>query len=264
MIKVVLVSLLVVAAALIYVPVRQLIGVGHVLSSYGNENTESCRLVEHPLLRGCEDGELHAETGTIFFACAINLADRSGWFPPLELANRSVVGSGGIVALDTKTLTPRRLAFESHDGEFTPHGIGLLLDPADAGKLIVHAVNHRRDGSVVDMFEHTLGSTTLLRIGTARNARLLASPNDVQPVGRTAFYATNDLATHGFLRQIEMLLSLRWSHVTYFERRGGADDTGAAAGGIDKWIVAAEHLAYPNGMLKHMKCTMKFPSPRFR
>ncbi|OAJ38627.1 hypothetical protein BDV3_004104 [Batrachochytrium dendrobatidis] len=236
MIKILLGSLLVAVIAVLYTPVSMFLTVGGALKTHSNINTATCRNVHDPLLVGCENGQLHPESGIIYYACAIHLDERDAWFPPTDHMNKSLASHGGIIAFDTKTETAVQLEFDSAAVEgFAPHGLGIYFDSTDPQAVYIHAVNHRHSGSVVEIFKHILGATTLEHIETAHNPEILYNPNDVHSVGPRSFYASNDRGSRSYFAKIsETLLALKWGHVVYYHD--------------GKWSIAAKNMAFPNGV----------------
>lgn len=104
------------------------------------------------------------------------------------------------------------------------HGFGIYEDPTtpvasttennnddDKKKelvLTLFVVNHRRTGSVVEVFEYTR-TTNDESLGVVRYVETVASelirtPNDVLAMGRRSFYVTNDhFYKQGYMRNIE-------------------------------------------------------------
>ncbi|KAI8925917.1 hypothetical protein BC831DRAFT_458757 [Entophlyctis helioformis] len=230
-------SLLVVLAALLALPVYQIVTVIRLFSTPANLHNDRCVPLVHPLLVGCEDGQVHIPSNTLYLACAVNITERDNWFPggDRRKADPAIPAHGAIVALDLATNIPTRLALPPAVAAFSPHGLGIMSDPANPSLVIIHAVNHRINGSVIEMFEHTVGSAALAHLGTASNQDILYNINDVVPVGRTAFYATNDHGTRGIvMRKLEVYGRFAWASVVHY-------DSG-------KWKVAAKEIRYANGI----------------
>lgn len=138
---------------------------------------------------------------------------------------------GAIMAYDLVRMgeTVRELTAE-FEAEFNPHGLGLWLE--ESGRGVLMAVNHRRDGHYVEIFDYAAGRLVHRR-STA--AAVMHSPNDVLPVGRDSFYVTNDHGSPSPARRLlEDYLQLNRSYLLYFD---GND-----------FRKAAEDLAYANGV----------------
>jgi arylesterase / paraoxonase len=60
------------------------------------------------------------------------------------------------------------------------------------GNLLVYAINHRRTGSMIERFHHTVGTNKLVyeRSFDCHN-ELCYTPNDVAVVGKDEFFVTN-------------------------------------------------------------------------
>ena len=60
------------------------------------------------------------------------------------------------------------------------------------GNILIYAINHRRTGSMIERFSHTIGSTLLVyeRSFDCHND-IIFTPNDVAVVGKDEFYVTN-------------------------------------------------------------------------
>jgi arylesterase/paraoxonase len=61
----------------------------------------------------------------------------------------------------------------------------------DPNKLFLFFVNHKRTGSVIEIFEHILNTKVLTHLNTVKHD-LIYTPNDVAPVSKNEFYVTND------------------------------------------------------------------------
>jgi len=60
------------------------------------------------------------------------------------------------------------------------------------GNILIYAINHRRTGSTIERFHHTIGSNSLIWERTFdANTDILFCPNDVAVVGKDEFYVTN-------------------------------------------------------------------------
>ena len=68
-----------------------------------------------------------------------------------------------------------------------------ILETSD-GNILIYAINHRRTGSMIERFHHTIGSNTLIyeRSFNCHNEHCY-TPNDVAVVGKDEFFVTNVL-----------------------------------------------------------------------
>jgi arylesterase/paraoxonase len=111
------------------------------------------------------------------------------------------------------------------DFSFQPHGVGLWVD-AEGERLFV--VNHRDGSALPDVAGgdshaavHTVELFDVDADGALTHAATvtgdeLVSPNDVAPVGRNAFYATNDHGyAGGIMRTLEDYLRIPAGDVVY-------------------------------------------------
>lgn len=115
---------------------------------------------------------------------------------------------------------------------FRPHGLGFLIDEAGGRSLFV--VNHPAGGAdTVEIFDvATDGELTHRR---TVSDPLFVSLNDVQPVGRDAFYATNDHGPGGeFWRMVQDFLMLDRANLVYFDGETAR--------------IAADGLSFANGV----------------
>lgn len=111
-------------------------------------------------------------------------------------------------------------------------------DDAAADTVTVATVNHRRTGSVIDLWSYKRGSSKLRHRKTI-SSPLIRTPNAVELVSHDSFYSTNDFHTPraGFLRVFETLSKQAWSDVVYYD------------GTADRVDVAATGLTFPNGIV---------------
>ena len=70
--------------------------------------------------------------------------------------------------------------------------IGFDYLETSPGNLLIYAINHRRTGSTIERFQHTIGSGTLVweRSFNCHND-IVYTPNDVAVVGKDEFFVTN-------------------------------------------------------------------------
>ena len=99
------------------------------------------------------------------------------------------------------------------------HGMDFYEDPTTLTSetknlaLTLFVINHRRTGSVVEVFEYTRkqdekddgnGSLGVVRYVETIANDLIRTPNDLVAMGRRSFYITNDhYYREGFMRHIE-------------------------------------------------------------
>jgi arylesterase/paraoxonase len=144
----------------------------------------ACSSIGHGVVEGCEDASLHRSSGNIFFACAESLRKRRAFWPPILRNNNSIAHYGHIFILHTETNVFTKLKFHKQNFEFSSHGLGIMENPNDKNIIWIAAVNHKMSGSVIERFEYTLGSDSLVHLKTISDQNLLRNPNDVLPVGK--------------------------------------------------------------------------------
>jgi arylesterase/paraoxonase len=143
-----------------------------------------------------------------------------------------------LLDLQTGQVTPMRMDGWNSSWDFRPHGISMYVPP-DLRKepsLTVGFVNHRRDWSVIELFDWHPGDTHLKWRDTIKN-KFITTPNDLTMTSSEAFYVTNDHRHRfpGVWRTLEEYLQRPWSNVMYRNDRG-------------KVTVATDGLAYANGI----------------
>lgn len=100
---------------------------------------------------------------------------------------------------------------------FHAHGLGLVQGESS---VIVAAVNHAIQGDTIELFDYIPGSTDIVHYETV-SSDLLYSINDVVPIDRKRFYATNDSKfVKGILFYIEKVFGMSWSSVVYRDGNG--------------------------------------------
>ncbi|KAJ3164172.1 Serum paraoxonase/arylesterase 2 [Irineochytrium annulatum] len=212
-------------------------------------NAENCRKRGRELGLSCEDIVLHHPSGVAFLACD-NLEARQKYWPPIERWDTKFAGTGKIFMMDLKVtrstegilaacidveirdihrinfhFTTQKTSAEklvaldlaNFKGKLTTGGLGIWWDEADRDLVILNLVNHAPGGSTIEIFEHRLGSNMAIHLETVDASKgALNAPNNVQPVGRGSFYATNDHKFHkGVMRIVEEMFLTRWSHVVF-------------------------------------------------
>jgi arylesterase / paraoxonase len=198
-----------------------------------HQQYSDCYFEQSEELSGCENGQVDFETGISYLACAKNLTERRKWFPPTGSNDKSIFSHGGITLYNFKTGSIEILELEGLESEFQPHGLGIIEDPEEKDVILIAAVNHIRTGSVIEQFSHKRGSSVAKHYNTVK-LELLNNPNDVQPLSRHAFYATNDIRNEGIWKIIEKYGRKPWAYVVHYE-------DGAAR-------KVAQDLSYANGI----------------
>ncbi|XP_060776406.1 serum paraoxonase/arylesterase 2-like isoform X2 [Neoarius graeffei] len=114
-----------------------------------------------------------------------------------------------------RDLTELHIKGDFDAASFGPHGISIYTDEED-GSRYLFVVNHPHDNSQVEIFQYVEEENTLVHLKTIKH-ELLHDVNDIVAVGVENFYATNDHCfTNGFLKLLELLLSLSWCDVVYY------------------------------------------------
>ena len=145
-------------------------------------------------------------------ACVSDIKRRKEWMQRwTDWKKNHVMGTFFIYHFSNSTLVPLKINGLKY---FHSHGLGLVQD---GSSIIVAAVNHAKQGDSIELFEYSPGSLELNHYETVVS-ELLYSINDVIPLDRKKFYATNDSKYHkGFLFYIEKLFCLPWSYVVYHD-----------------------------------------------
>lgn len=98
-------------------------------------------------------------------------------------------------------MTP--LITKNFDKGLTLHGIGIYEDPDEPNELYIFLINHRINGSVIELFKHTLNTFELNYVKTFKH-ELFYNPNAVAPISKDEFYVTNDYYfTRPWLKSLE-------------------------------------------------------------
>jgi arylesterase/paraoxonase len=169
-----------------------------------------------------EDITIHPQSAMAFISSDDRRAHWSG-------SSRS--RQGAIYGFDLASASPRLMNLTADfPRELNSHGIGWWM--AQNGDLSLFVVNHRKDGHFVEIFDYRKGK---LFHRQSLSGALTHSPNDVLPVGPTAFYVTNDHGNSTVLgRMAEEYLQLARSYVLYYDGKS--------------FRKVGEGLAYANGI----------------
>ena len=196
--------LLVVAASFILVRFYAAAGQFTTLTAVMQVSAD-CRAL--PSVPGPEDIVIDHERGIAFVAAV----DRRA-----ILAGASEV-RGGIYAIDLQgdpagwVLRP----VTAHvPAEFQPHGLGLHISAS--GERTLSVVNHAGGVDKVELFN--VDQNGVLSHRASVQDPLFVNLNDVQPVGPTRFYATNDHGTSSsFWGSVHDLFGLARANLVYFD-----------------------------------------------
>ncbi len=184
----------------------------------------SCRVIQ--AVPGPEDIVIDRARGLAFVSATNRRVLMAGGKPSASLR-------GGIYLIDLNappdqwtlvSVTP------SSPESFRPHGLGLFIDREGTRSLFV--VNHPAGGSDEVVILDVDGQGGLSHRRTVSDP-LMVNLNDVQPVGRDRFYATNDHAS-GTSAALQDIFMLDRTTLVYFD---GA-----------KVRVVADGLTYANGV----------------
>lgn len=172
------------------------------------------------------DMYLDRTSGLLYLAC-LAPSLRQHWEPCLQQLNATAlpaVAPGYIATYDTRTGDQKTLAMEGLEGGLLPHGFDIFVDePSEEGaerKATVFAINHRVPknlllsaastgaDSVVEVFETTIGGSTLRHVQTVRShtrpslqtlvtfaqisSGAIVTPNSIVAISSIAFYVSND------------------------------------------------------------------------
>ena len=70
--------------------------------------------------------------------------------------------------------------------------VGFDILETSPGNILIYAINHRRTGSMIERFHHTIGSSSLVyQRSFDCNNDIIFTPNDVAVVGKDEFFVTN-------------------------------------------------------------------------
>ncbi|KAI8898244.1 hypothetical protein BC833DRAFT_448859 [Globomyces pollinis-pini] len=228
----VILAIIAVLTAILFPHVSTTIDYFGVLKEIKHINDPTCQLIS-PELFGCEDAQVH-ESGLVFLACAKNLEERRAWWPPIDNFDTSVESHSALTVFNLTSNESFELELKGFKSEFSAHGLGILTNPSDPNQVLIAALNHKRSGSVVERFTYQLGSKHVDHVKTVKNSELLYHPNDVVVTGVDTFYATNDLAYTGVLKELEVFTRRPYGHVVFYDG--------------EKMRIVARNIAYANGI----------------
>ncbi|CAG8459005.1 4454_t:CDS:2 [Ambispora gerdemannii] len=202
------------------------------------DGSGNCRIILGP--EACEDIVIHHPSGYAFMACGFATARSTQYWPPLAVYTnmsfepRDVAWAYNINTNKASVLKIKNLP-ENTDLSF--HGLGIYGDSTNHTKVSLFFVNHRRTGSVIEIFEHTIGTEELLHLETVKH-ELIHTPNDVVPVSANEFFVTNDHRhkQKGISRHFEAFAQRPWSNVVFH----------SSASNITR--IAADGIATANGI----------------
>ncbi|KAJ3086663.1 Serum paraoxonase/arylesterase 2 [Quaeritorhiza haematococci] len=227
-------------------------------------NTEYCSVIK--AVECCEDVALHGPSGKVFMPCK-DCSDQAKWFPPMDDWDKSANPASGQVHVfdlnvsaveggihvfscqgssnicfhrpfQTDTFTTLKLVNFDLPG-LHPHGLSILQSPTDPTLIHLALINHRFDGSVVELFDHHLNTDELVHVRTVSLPELVWYPNNVVLVGPRSFYVSNPLwSMNKFVRIFERFLRLKSGHVVFYDGEGKEP----------KAKIVADKLMLPNGL----------------
>ncbi|CAG8498759.1 19525_t:CDS:2 [Gigaspora margarita] len=195
-----------------------------VLSGYyrgpaQKSNGEKCRYLEGLKSNLCEDIKIHHASGLAYLACGDEQSRKTApWPPPIDAYNNSLPLRGNFYVYDIEKdkLTPLILKNFPDEEDFSLHGFGIYESPTESDNLYFFIINHKRTGSVIELFQHKLKTFELNHLKTFKHD-LIYSPNSVAPVSKDEFYITNDLyyiQSHWKV-QFEIWTRRKWSNVVF-------------------------------------------------
>ncbi|CAG8495161.1 17603_t:CDS:2, partial [Cetraspora pellucida] len=199
---------------------------------------EKCRKLEG-LDELCEDIKIHHMTGLAFLTCGDKQSRLTQWFPPLGVLHNYSYHTRDtfyVYNIETDKLTPLTLKNFADEEDFSLHGFGMYEDPAEPGYIYFFLINHRRPGSVIELFKHKINSFELQHLKTFKHD-LIYNPNNVAPVSKDEFYLTNDLYYRSYWKkQFELLTRRRWGNVVFHSSKTNITE------------IVADGLMYANGI----------------
>ncbi|KAF9148341.1 hypothetical protein BG015_009924, partial [Linnemannia schmuckeri] len=208
-----------------------------VAFSSNQQSKEEKRDKEKVWLEGCEDVHVHQRSGLAFAPCAKDVESRKVWFPPAAKLNKEdsrldewLKDVLVVYNIETKAAQAMELVGFPADMDRLFLGMDIFEDPVTPASeteelvLTLFVINHRRTGSVVEVFEYTRhkdekesGSLGVVRYVETIASDLIRTPNDVVAIGRRSFYVTNDhYYKQGFMRHIEGFGRRPWGDVVFY------------------------------------------------
>jgi hypothetical protein len=212
-----------------------LLGFGKELEDVG---IEGCKTI-HRSLEGCEDMRSVAP-GKVLLSCG-NLEQRHhGWFPPTGKRNPKHVTNDDFYLLDIETEAVSKMkvaGLSKSNSELVLHGISVLK--LDDGEFKLAAVNHRRTGSCITMFDGSVAGE-LKHVETVCHP-LIYTPNSVVLTGHGSdFYVTNDHQNleMGVRRTVEDFLRTHTTNAVFCGKEASS------------WScrIVADKISYANGI----------------
>ncbi|CAG8618333.1 6172_t:CDS:2 [Ambispora gerdemannii] len=230
---------------LFFILLAQLFDEAKVFASIIPKTVSKCRSIQGP--EACEDIVIHHQSGIAFMACGSEIGRRTQWWPPIDQLNTQTQPreQPWIYNLETDEIFPVSLKNFPKDTDIALHGLGMYVDPYNSNKIALFFVNHRRSGSVIEVFDHTIGTKELIYRETV-SSELIVTPNDVTPVSANEFYTTNDRRytyKQEKLRQFESDTGRSWTNVIFHSSKN------------DTTFIAAEGISYANGIIANWNYT---------
>ncbi|CAG8447824.1 13061_t:CDS:2 [Dentiscutata heterogama] len=189
-------------------------------------NGGKCRYLEGLKLKLCEDIKIHHASGLAYLACGDKQSSKTySWPPPIDTyKNIPLRGTFYVYNIKTDKLTPLILKNFADEEDFILHGFGIYESPIEPDNLYFFIINHKRTGSVIELFEHKINTFELNHLKTFKHD-LIYSPNNVVPVSKDEFYITNDFYSQSYWKiQFEMLARLRWSNVVFHSSKANTTE----------------------------------------
>lgn len=175
-----------------------------VYNKFPEANAGSCRIATD-IDGACEDSVIDQSTGLVYFSCG-NRDSRTKWFPGCNWWDKDEVSTNTFHVYDPAANSFEKLELD-YEGQFVSHGLSLITHPTDADKRLIYSVNHKGTGSVITVFQFTVGSAEISHVGDIEDSRIV-SPNSVAAYveydGSLSVMYTNDhLFKRGFMRYAE-------------------------------------------------------------
>ncbi|CAG8638074.1 15819_t:CDS:2 [Gigaspora rosea] len=186
----------------------------------------------------CEDIKIHHTSGLAYLACG-DEEGRTQWWPPTAVRNNYSYQPRDtfyVYNIETNKLTPLTLKNFADDEDFSLHGFGMYEDPSEHDIIYFFVINHKRTGSVVELFKHKINSFELYHLKTFKHA-LIRNPNNVVPMSKDEFYITNDLYCQTHWKRLFEILTLRgWGNVVFHSSKTNTTE------------IVVDGLIYANGI----------------